>query len=146
METYCVDCVSARESNSNEPCKSCIPKWDNGVKPGFVPKDDTVCTGNCVDCTHKSCFKETSGETQAVVKEFVESQDDPVEHPGHYNQFPIEVIDMIKLILNATEGLTPFQAGCLQNELKYRLRAGFKGDAAEDINKAMKYREFRLNK
>lgn len=62
-----------------------------------------------------------------------------VQHPQHYKQYPVEVIDIIRHVLGP-EGFTAY---CIGNELKYRLRAGYKGDAAQDIAKAMKYYEFR---
>ena len=65
-----------------------------------------------------------------------------VDHPEHYNQYPIEVIEIIKRVL----GPEGFEYYCLGSELKYRLRAGFKKDQAEDIAKAMKYKQFRENK
>jgi hypothetical protein len=70
---------------------------------------------------------------------------DIVAHPKHYaGHFPFEAIEVIEWVLNKhSDELTPFQSYCLGNEMKYRLRAGFKGDAAEDIAKAMKYNEFR---
>jgi len=61
-----------------------------------------------------------------------------VDHPGHYNQYPLEVIDIIRRVL----GPDGFKAYCLGNILKYRLRAGFKGDVTEDIKKADKYLDF----
>lgn len=64
---------------------------------------------------------------------------DPVNHPSHYTAYPVEVIDMIRLVL----GDGGFKAYCLGNEIKYRMRAGLKGDASEDLAKAMKYKEFR---
>lgn len=67
---------------------------------------------------------------------------DPVNHPPHYKQFGMEVIDIIRHVL----GPKGFRAYCIGNELKYRLRAGDKGDAAQDLAKAQKYREFREGK
>lgn len=65
-----------------------------------------------------------------------------VKHPSHYTAYPVEVIDIIK----ATLGDDGFKAYCLGNEIKYRMRAGLKGDnAEEDIAKAMQYMEFRNN-
>ena len=65
---------------------------------------------------------------------------DAVNHPSHYTAYPVEVIDMIRKVL----GPEGFKAYCLGNEIKYRMRAGLKGDnAAQDIAKAMKYKEFR---
>jgi hypothetical protein len=52
-------------------------------------------------------------------------------------------IDMISAILSLCPDLTPFQAHCFGTEIKYRFRAGLKGDPVEDIGKAMKYLEFR---
>ena len=67
---------------------------------------------------------------------------DPVDRPAHYQRFGMEVIDIIKHVL----GPEGFRSYCIGNELKYRLRAGDKGDAAQDIAKATKYREFREGK
>ena len=67
---------------------------------------------------------------------------DAVNHPEHYLQFGVEVIDIIRHVL----GPEGFRAYCIGNELKYRLRAGDKGDAAQDLAKAQKYREFREGK
>lgn len=64
---------------------------------------------------------------------------DPVLHPGHYTAFPVEVIEIIK----ATLGPEGFKAYCFGNEIKYRMRAGLKGDAQEDLAKAMTYKRFR---
>lgn len=65
---------------------------------------------------------------------------DEVKHPAHYTAFPVEVIDIIK----STLGPDGFRAYCFGNEIKYRMRAGLKGDnAAQDFAKAMMYRQFR---
>lgn len=55
---------------------------------------------------------------------------DSVNHPPHYNRFPVEVIEI-------TEQL-PFNQG---NVVKYVARAGFKAgvDELEDLNKAAWY-------
>jgi len=67
---------------------------------------------------------------------------DPVDRPAHYRRFNVEVIDIIRHVL----GEEGFRAYCIGNEVKYRLRAGFKNDGAEDLAKAMKYYEFRGGK
>ena len=77
-----------------------------------------------------------------IDREIERTQSDPVNHPPHYKQFGMEVIDIIRHVL----GPEGFRAYCIGNELKYRLRAGDKGDAAQDLAKAMKYREFREGK
>jgi hypothetical protein len=61
---------------------------------------------------------------------------DPVKNPSHYDLFPgVESMDIIK------KALTPEQfAGFLMgNCLKYRLRAGKKGETQQDIDKALWY-------
>ena len=65
---------------------------------------------------------------------------DQVKHPDHYTAFPVEVIKIIKSSLTHTG----FESFCFGNEIKYRMRAGLKGDnATEDIKKAMMYKKFR---
>lgn len=61
---------------------------------------------------------------------------DNVNHPAHYTGLPgLEVIDIIRASLGA-EG---FKAYCCGNAIKYRMRAGKKGDAAECLAKADTY-------
>lgn len=63
--------------------------------------------------------------------------DDPVNHPSHYQLFPgQEAIDIIRAALTDEE----FQGYCKGNALKYRLRAGEKGDTQQDIDKSNWYR------
>ena len=68
---------------------------------------------------------------------------DPVNHPDHYTKmYPFEVKNVIRLIMNVyADELSPYECGCLYNELKYRLRAGFKNadKIQEDIEKALFY-------
>jgi hypothetical protein len=69
-------------------------------------------------------------------------------NPSHYKQYPIEVADIIRLILEACPPeTTGTEAYLLGNELKYRLRAGFKDPSKvnEDIDKALWYNERRHN-
>jgi hypothetical protein len=72
----------------------------------------------------------------------VAQDNDVVQRPAHYRRFNVEVIDIIRHVL----GEEGFRAYCIGNEVKYRLRAGFKNDGAEDLAKAMKYYEFRGGK
>jgi hypothetical protein len=62
---------------------------------------------------------------------------DPVDHPSHYTWLPngIEVIDITQHF--------NFNLG---NALKYIMRAGRKGDAAEDLKKAARYLSFELKR
>jgi hypothetical protein len=57
------------------------------------------------------------------------------EKEPHYNQQPIEVIDMM-LSIYGKEAVIHF---CLLNSFKYRMRAGHKDDAVRDIEKAVWY-------
>lgn len=59
---------------------------------------------------------------------------DMVNHPPHY-QGKVECIDAIEAAL----GPEGFVAYCRGNALKYSFRAGRKGDAAQDIHKALWY-------
>ena len=107
------------------------------------------------DAIHEALRRRTGSARREMVEDFfkpevdennatlAENREEPapdaVHHPSHYKQFGVEVIDIIRHVL----GPDGFRAYCIGNELKYRLRAGDKGDAAQDIAKAMKYREFR---
>ncbi|MFF3416844.1 DUF3310 domain-containing protein [Streptomyces sp. NPDC002698] len=66
-----------------------------------------------------------------------ELKHDAVDHPSHYTWLPngLEVIDITQHF--------NFNLG---NALKYIMRAGRKGDAAEDLKKAARYLEFELNR
>jgi hypothetical protein len=74
-----------------------------------------------------------------------EPADDMVNSPAHYQHYPLEVIEIIRLVLDQPEcdGMTAYQAYCLGNSLKYRLRAGHKNPdkIEEDIQKALWYAE-----
>jgi hypothetical protein len=58
-----------------------------------------------------------------------------VNHPTHYNQQSIEVIDMM-LAIYGKQAVIHF---CLLNAFKYRMRAGHKDDITQDIQKALWY-------
>ena len=55
---------------------------------------------------------------------------DPVNHPSHYTNHPsgIECIE-----------ITEHMNFCIGNAIKYAWRAGLKGDAIEDLKKAVWY-------
>lgn len=74
-----------------------------------------------------------------MMEQTAQEAPDMVNHPSHYTAYPVEVIDMIRAVL----GPDGFEAYCLGNEIKYRMRAGLKGDPGQDLAKAMKYKEFR---
>lgn len=62
---------------------------------------------------------------------------DPVNNPKHYAIAPnIEAIDIIRAALTPEQ----FEGYLLGNFLKYRLRAGDKGDLQQDIDKSNWYK------
>ena len=64
---------------------------------------------------------------------------DSVHSPKHYQLFPnTEVIDVMKMVLSSTEYIGYLKG----NILKYKLRAGEKDNALQDLAKAKKYQEF----
>jgi len=69
---------------------------------------------------------------------------DKVNSPKHYSFYKnIEAIDIIKAFLESesAKDLSKFDAYCVGNILKYRLRAGGKDEVEQEIAKANKYRE-----
>ena len=63
---------------------------------------------------------------------------DPVSKPKHYDFAPgIEAIDVIEATLTTEQ----FKGYLIGNSLKYRLRAGDKDDALQDIAKAKWYQD-----
>lgn len=73
---------------------------------------------------------------------------DDIRDPQHYaGKYPFEVFQAIELLLNTFGGdLPPYQAYQLGNELKYRLRAGWKDDGeggVKDLRKAIRCNEMR---
>ena len=92
-------------------CPTCAEKYS---KPYKKEEDDK-----------KSKLKQTlQKELDAVQKE------DMVNHPPHYTQGKIEVIDFIE------DQQFPYHLG---NVIKYISRAGRKGDKLEDLKKAQWY-------
>jgi len=67
---------------------------------------------------------------------------DYVEHPSHYTDGGIEVIDYIEAKLTDEQ----FEGFLLGNVLKYSSRAGKKFDKVEDLKKAQKYLEWLVKK
>ncbi|ATG86399.1 hypothetical protein LpeD_156 [Lactobacillus phage LpeD] len=66
---------------------------------------------------------------------FMSSQ---VNHPQHYNHGNLEVIDIIKDQLSKAP-LDAFAGGLMFNIIKYVLRAPYKANEIEDLNKAVWY-------
>ena len=69
---------------------------------------------------------------------------DPVHNVKHYEIFKgIEAKEIIELVLTSdlAAHLDNYEAYCLGNLLKYRLRAGNKDKLEQDIAKAERYKE-----
>ncbi|MGM0904243.1 MAG: DUF3310 domain-containing protein [Bacillota bacterium] len=67
-----------------------------------------------------------------------------IDHPNHYTQGSIEVIDIIR---QTTSGYRdPFVAHCVGTSTKYLNRAPFKhASPLDDLKKAAKYLEFAID-
>lgn len=63
------------------------------------------------------------------------AEHDPVNHPTHYTQGQVECIDALRSALTPEE----FRGFCKGNAMKYLWRAGMKGDAQQDYDKAAWY-------
>lgn len=116
-----------------------------------------IATLECTDCRATAVFtsygdedecpfcKLEAGKTISVDKNMccnscgkpIHKLSDPVNHPNHYTQHPsgVECIQVAEHF--------PFNLGCV---IKYIWRAGLKGDALEDLRKALFYlqREVKL--
>lgn len=64
-----------------------------------------------------------------------EDKPDMVGKPPHYTNRKMEVIDMMVLVYGYDAAIN----FCDLNAFKYRMRAGYKGDVKEDIDKAIWY-------
>ena len=63
------------------------------------------------------------------------NQPDNVNHPSHYTQYPVEVIEMMVRIWGK-EKVATF---CEINAFKYRMRAGHKDNVGQDLAKEAWY-------
>lgn len=64
-------------------------------------------------------------------------EQEKVNHPYHYNQYPIETIDMMLAIWGKEKTIT----FCEMNAFKYRMRIGLKDNIEEDLAKEKWYLE-----
>ena len=65
-----------------------------------------------------------------------------VNHPDHYNQYPVEVIDMMLKVF----GINAVYHFCLLSAFKYRLRMGIKTPTIEDLKNDIKKEKWYLKK
>lgn len=61
--------------------------------------------------------------------------EEKVNHPKHYNQYPIEVIDMMHKIWGVQKAID----FCYMNAFKYRMRLGLKDSIDQDVAKEKWY-------
>lgn len=64
-----------------------------------------------------------------------ESPKEMVNHPSHYNRYPIETIDMMVSVF----GKEATRQWCLMTAFKYRMRLGLKDDIQQDLDKEQWY-------
>lgn len=69
------------------------------------------------------------------MEEQTQKANEAVNHPSHYNQYPIEVIDMMERIF----GLEATELWCVMTAFKYRMRMGHKDDIQQDMEKEQWY-------
>lgn len=62
-------------------------------------------------------------------------QKEMVNHPSHYNHYPMETIDMMEKIF----GTYATMQWCLMTAFKYRMRLGLKDDIEQDLAKEQWY-------
>jgi hypothetical protein len=72
---------------------------------------------------------------------------DPVNYVAHYQVIPekgVEAIHIVNALLGCEEArsITPYQAACYKDVIKYVLRALKKGKFIEDLEKAATYIKF----
>lgn len=60
---------------------------------------------------------------------------DNVNHPNHYNKYPVEVLDLM-LSIWGREKVIDF---CIMNAFKYRMRLGHKDSFEQDFAKEQWY-------
>lgn len=97
-----------------------------------------ICPECFTDIENCTCQDEVAMGKDGKLNTGAAAGSDVVNNPNHYQLFPeTEAIVVIAKSLTDEE----FRGYCLGNSLKYRLRAGKKGSAEEDLAKADKYVE-----
>ena len=97
----------------------------------------------CMDCfLLKNCegqrmnIEERKNYCKKLANYFKKSESkEMVNHPSHYNQYPIEVIDMMVSIF----GKEYTRMWCVMTAFKYRMRLGHKDDINQDLAKEQWY-------
>lgn len=88
----------------------------------------------------QSVLDEWEKEYWQIVKEDAKdiSKKEAVNHPSHYNQYDVEVLEMMKRIW----GEDAVKNFCKLNAFKYRMRAGHKDDVEQDLAKEKFYLDY----
>lgn len=76
--------------------------------------------------------------TQPLRRTDTDKPKEQVDHPEHYSFGGLEVIEMMVQCF----GWGAVMEFCYMNAFKYRMRAGKKGDAMQDIRKAEWYEDY----
>ena len=88
-------------------------------------------------CGSKDGDKRACDDFFCLLPRAPKNPNDPV-NPNHYKQhYAKEVIDLLQASLTPEE----FKGYCKGNMLKYRFRAGYKGDRDEDLKKSNWYQD-----
>ena len=66
-------------------------------------------------------------------------EEDIINKPNHYHRFKIEVIEIIKILIEGNHNYKSTNIYYIGNVIKYVFRAGLKGDFKEDLRKARYY-------
>ena len=115
-------------------CSSCF----NVVQFGIKQEAPT----HCRKCGEQDFFNDDDNAPVYLFKTETNMnfENDPVNHPSHYNTGNIEVIDFIK------DKLTPelFEGYCIGNVLKYVSRYKHK-NGVQDLEKAAVYLKWAIN-
>lgn len=96
----------------------------------------------CLNCVVFNCKGRSMDAEERIgfckrVENHVKSSKDKemVNHPSHYNQYPIETIDMMVSIF----GKEATRQWCVMTAFKYRMRLGHKDDVQQDLAKEQWY-------
>jgi hypothetical protein len=113
-----------------------VPNVTSAMRSAFF--DALGSFGNDAEVYNWYCNRSEQIQKRVEGKELIDelsSNNDFVKSPKHYSFFDSEVIDIIRSSMTKEQ----FIGYCKGNSIKYRLRAGKKDDALQDIMKAEEY-------
>lgn len=133
--------------NDNEECRKTINK-ETGVATGCWDRDgvSSIQTDECIDVMNKArkiasaITGKDLNKPKKTINDVLPVEYEMVDHPTHYNQYDIEVIDMIIRIW----GPEIAALWCDITAFKYRMRMGTKPD--NSIEQDIKKEQWYLNK